>query len=40
MEKLSGKTASPKMPIGDMGFTAHFTDIEINVGGLWREAKI
>jgi uncharacterized protein len=36
--KLGGKVAGKKSPVGDMGFTAYFTDTEGNVIGLWQNA--
>jgi hypothetical protein len=36
IEDLGGKTARPKMAVGDMGFTAYFTDSEGNLMGLWQ----
>lgn len=38
IENLGGKTVVPKMPVGDMGFTAYFKDTEGNVVGLWQDA--
>ena len=38
VKKLGGKTAGKKTPVGDMGFTAYFTDTEGNVIGLWQDA--
>ena len=38
VEGLGGKTARPKMAVGDMGFTAYFTDSEGNLMGLWQTA--
>ncbi|MGW3481865.1 VOC family protein [Rhodococcus indonesiensis] len=35
IESLGGKTISARMPVGDMGFTAYFSDTEGNVIGLW-----
>ncbi|MBC6449836.1 VOC family protein [Actinokineospora xionganensis] len=37
--ELGGKTAVEKMPVGEMGFAAYFTDTEGNVVGLWETAK-
>jgi predicted enzyme related to lactoylglutathione lyase len=34
-----GKTAVDKMPVGDMGFAAYFTDSEGNLLGLWQTAS-
>lgn len=36
--KHGGSTAAPKMAVGDMGFTAYFTDSEGNLMGLWQSA--
>jgi hypothetical protein len=36
IEVLGGKTARPKQAVGDMGFTAYFTDSEGNLMGLWQ----
>lgn len=38
IEKLGGRTARGKEPVGDMGFAAYFTDTEGNVVGLWQNA--
>jgi predicted enzyme related to lactoylglutathione lyase len=38
IEKHGGGTAAPKMPVGDMGFAAYFTDSEGNLMGLWQSA--
>ena len=35
---LGGSTVAAKMPVGDMGFAAYFTDPEGNVVGLWEPA--
>ncbi len=35
---LGGATAREKMPVGDMGFAAYFTDCEGNLMGLWQNA--
>jgi len=40
IEKLGGKKVSDKMPVGDMGFAAYFTDTEGNVVGLWQQAAM
>ena len=40
-EAISGAGGSPlgeKMPVGDMGWAAYFTDSEGNVIGLWQSA--
>ena len=34
-----GSTVTEKVPVGDMGFAAYFTDPEGNVIGLWETAK-
>ncbi len=36
IERLGGKTAQKKQPIGEMGFTAYFKDSEGNTEGLWQ----
>lgn len=36
VEELGGKTVQGRMPVGDMGFTAYFTDTEGNTVGLWQ----
>ena len=33
-----GATVRAKMPVGDMGFAAYFTDSEGNLVGLWQGA--
>ena len=38
LEDLGGKTVIGKQPVGDMGFSAYFTDPEGNVLGLWQSA--
>jgi uncharacterized protein len=35
---LGGSAVAAKMPVGDMGFAAYFTDPEGNVVGLWETA--
>ena len=35
---LGGTTVSAKEPVGDMGFSAYFTDSEGNLMGLWQNA--
>jgi len=40
VERLGGKIAAPKMPVGDMGYTAYFSDTEGNVVGLWQDAEM
>jgi predicted enzyme related to lactoylglutathione lyase len=39
VEKHGGGTVAPKMPVGDMGFAAYFTDCEGNLMGLWQSAS-
>ena len=34
-----GATVSERQPVGDMGFTAYFTDTEGNLVGLWETAQ-
>ena len=36
---LGGSTVVGKVPVGDMGFAAYFTDPEGNVVGLWETAR-
>ncbi|HZW85427.1 MAG TPA: VOC family protein [Nitrososphaerales archaeon] len=36
IEKLGGKQLGTKQPVGNMGFSAYFTDPEGNVIGLWQ----
>jgi predicted enzyme related to lactoylglutathione lyase len=36
IEKLGGKVAIGKQPVGDMGFSAYFHDTEGNLIGLWQ----
>ncbi len=38
IEKLGGKTMLARTAVGDMGFSAYFTDPEGNVMGLWESA--
>ena len=38
VEELGGSTVAPKIPVGDMGFSAYFKDTEGNVMGLWQNA--
>jgi uncharacterized protein len=38
VEKLGGKTAIGRQPVGEMGFSAYFVDPEGNVIGLWQNA--
>ena len=39
VEAAGGKAAGEKMPVGDMGFAAYFTDTEGNTIGLWQSAR-
>ena len=39
VEKLGGAVAAPKAAVGDVGYTAYFTDTEGNVIGLWQSAR-
>jgi predicted enzyme related to lactoylglutathione lyase len=36
IEKLGGRVAIGKQPVGDMGFSAYFHDTEGNLIGLWQ----
>ena len=38
IESLGGSTVVGKQPVGDMGFSAYFTDSEGNLMGLWQSA--
>jgi predicted enzyme related to lactoylglutathione lyase len=38
IEKLGGTTVSAKQAVGEMGFSAYFTDPEGNLMGLWQNA--
>ncbi len=38
VERLGGATVTPRQPVGEMGYTAYFTDPEGNVTGLWETA--
>ena len=38
IEKLGGKVAIGRQPVGDMGFSAYVTDTEGNLIGLWQNA--
>jgi len=38
VEQAGGKTQMAKQAVGDMGFTAYFTDTEGNIVGLWQNA--
>jgi uncharacterized protein len=38
VERLGGATVTERQPVGDMGFSAYFTDPEGNLMGLWQNA--
>lgn len=38
VSKLGGKAVGKKQAVGDMGFTAYFSDTEGNTIGLWQDA--
>jgi predicted enzyme related to lactoylglutathione lyase len=38
VEAAGGKTLTPKMAVGDMGFAGYFADSEGNLIGLWETA--
>jgi uncharacterized protein len=38
IEKLGGKTVLARQAVGEMGFSAYFTDSEGNLLGLWQNA--
>jgi len=38
VDKAGGSTVVARQPVGDMGFTAYFTDSEGNLIGLWETA--
>jgi uncharacterized protein len=38
VEKLGGKTVLARQAVGDMGFSAYFTDPDGNLLGLWQNA--
>ena len=38
VEKRGGATVSAKQAVGEMGFSAYFTDPEGNLMGLWQNA--
>lgn len=40
IEKLGGKTVRPRQEVGQMGFTAYFSDPEGNLMGLWQNAPM
>jgi predicted enzyme related to lactoylglutathione lyase len=37
--ELGGSTVVPKMPVGEMGFSAYFKDTEGNILGLWESRR-
>ena len=39
IEKLGGKVAIGRQPVGDMGFSAYVHDTEGNLIGLWQAAQ-
>jgi predicted enzyme related to lactoylglutathione lyase len=39
VEARGGSTVEKKIPVGDMGFAAYFTDCEGNLLGLWQSAS-
>ncbi|MFH5822623.1 VOC family protein [Georgenia sp. AZ-5] len=39
VNELGGKTVMEKQPVGEMGFTAYFTDSEGNLMGMWQSAS-
>jgi uncharacterized protein len=39
IEQLGGKTVQGKQAVGDMGWSAYFTDPEGNLMGLWQSAR-
>ena len=38
VEEAGGEVVTPRMQVGDMGFTGYFTDTEGNLMGLWESA--
>lgn len=38
VEQAGGKVVEGRQPVGDMGFSAYFTDSEGNLVGLWENA--
>lgn len=38
VEKNGGSTVTAKLPVGEMGFAAYFSDSEGNLMGLWQSA--
>lgn len=38
VKEHGGATVGEKLPVGDMGFAAYFTDSEGNLMGLWQNA--
>jgi predicted enzyme related to lactoylglutathione lyase len=39
IEAAGGQIVVPKMPVGEMGWTAYFKDTEGNIHGLWETAR-
>ena len=39
VEKLGGKAVISRQAVGEMGFSAYFTDTEGNLIGLWQSAR-
>ena len=39
VEAHGGATVQKKIPVGEMGFAAYFTDSEGNLLGLWQSAR-
>ncbi|MFC0114371.1 VOC family protein [Kibdelosporangium aridum] len=39
IEKLGGQTVTPKVAVGDMGYSAYFKDTEGNLLGLWQSVQ-
>jgi len=39
VESAGGKKVTGRQPVGEMGFTAYFTDPEGNLVGLWETAR-
>ena len=39
VKEAGGAVAGERMPVGDMGFAAYFTDTEGNLIGLWETAS-
>jgi predicted enzyme related to lactoylglutathione lyase len=38
IEELGGRTVIGRQQVGDLGWTAYFTDVEGNTLGLWQSA--